>query len=61
MSVYEVTGTRAYRGHEPGETFEANLDHRAEARAVARGAIRVKNRSKPKVKKGSYTLPKSRG
>jgi hypothetical protein len=38
---YLVTGSRRYRDHEPGITFEARLDRNAEARAVQRGDIRL--------------------
>jgi hypothetical protein len=41
MGEYEVVGRREYRGHPPGEIFEARLERAAEARAVARGDIRL--------------------
>ena len=44
LGVYEVVGRRAYRGHQPGDRFEARLDRNAEARAVARGSIRLLER-----------------
>ena len=36
---WQVTGKRVYRGHEPGEKFEASLDDGPAGRAVARGDI----------------------
>ena len=52
-----VIGTRAYRGHDPGQDFYAVLDPRAEQRAVARGAIRVLDRLEP-VLPDNYELPR---
>jgi hypothetical protein len=40
-TTYKVTGTTAYMGHQPGETFEAELDPDAEQRALERGSIQV--------------------
>ncbi len=60
MSVYRVAGTRAYRGHNPGETFEAVLDERVEERAITRGNIVVVRRSTPSLTEGSYQLPKTK-
>lgn len=60
MSLYKVTGTRPYRGYMPGDTFEANLDPKAEQRAIKRRQIMVVNTEKTKLKKGSYKLPKSK-
>lgn len=57
MSLYQVAGRRAYRGHQPGETFQATLDPAAEERALARGDIRILERSKPSLQPGSYQLP----
>ena len=37
----EVTGNTAYMDHQPGETFEADLDDAQEDRAIERGAIKV--------------------
>jgi hypothetical protein len=47
MTVYKVTGPVAFAGHQPGEEFEADLDPAQEARAKARGSIRVIRRDKP--------------
>lgn len=58
MSVYKVTGRTAYRGHQPGATFEATLEQRAEARALTRGSIEIVEHSTPALKPGSYTLPR---
>jgi hypothetical protein len=54
---YLVTGKRNYRGHAPGSTFEARLDRLAEARAIARGDIRLLREIEPTVEPGSYTFP----
>jgi hypothetical protein len=56
--LYEVVGSRCYRGHQPGDLFEATLDFRAEARAIGRGDIKLVERKKFTVQPGSYTLPK---
>jgi len=45
MTTYKVTGALAYLGHQPGETFKADLDPNQERRAIERGAI-TKTRSK---------------
>lgn len=50
MTTYKVTGSLSYLGHAPGETFEAELEERAERRAVDRGAIRVVKRDGDKAK-----------
>lgn len=55
--VYEVTGSRAYRGHKPGSRFEARLDRGAERRAVIRGDIRLVERVVPSIRPGSFRLP----
>lgn len=55
--VYVVTGRRKYRGHEPGETFEAKLDPAAERRAIDRGDIRLLDRIIPSIQPGTYVLP----
>lgn len=57
MSVYVVTGPRAYRGHQPGSTFEASLDPLAAQRALDRGAIQVVEQSRPSLQPGSVTVP----
>lgn len=57
MTIYKVAGNLAYRGHQPGATFEATLEPAAEQRALARGAIQVIERSTPAIKPGSYRLP----
>lgn len=54
---YEVTGKREYRGHKPGQTFEARLDRGAEHRAIQRGDIRLVRIITPEVQPDSYTLP----
>lgn len=55
--LYEVTKRRSYRGHAPGSRFEAVLDPRAEARAIARGDIVRLERITPSLRPGSYALP----
>jgi hypothetical protein len=47
MTVYKVTGA-AFRGHQPGEEFEADLDPDQERRAKARGQIKVVKRGDTK-------------
>lgn len=39
MGSYTVVGEMAFRGHAPGETFEADLSEDEESRAVSRGSI----------------------
>ena len=58
MTVYKVTGERAYRGHQPGVIFEANLDPATEQRAVNRNNILVIERTNPGLQPGSWTLPR---
>ncbi len=55
--VYLVTGHRQYRGHDPGDQFEARLDPLAEQRAIQRGAIRLLERIIPTLPEGDYRLP----
>lgn len=55
--VYEVTGRRQYRGHEPGTVFEAILERGAEVRAIARGDIRLIRHVEPGLAEGSWELP----
>jgi hypothetical protein len=57
LGVYEVTGRRGYRGHQPGERFEAVLDPNAETRAINRGSIRLLERLDPDLPAGKYRLP----
>ena len=57
LGVYRVVGRRAYRGHEPGEVFEARLDRNAEIRAVNRGSIVLLERVRPDLPAGKYRLP----
>jgi hypothetical protein len=40
VTTYKVTGATSYLGHEPGETFEADLDPEQERRALERGSIK---------------------
>jgi hypothetical protein len=54
---YQVVGTREYRGHKPGERFEALLAPRVEQRAIARGDIKLLRRVTPSINPGSFRLP----
>ncbi len=54
---YLVTGKRKYRWHDPGSTFEAQLDPLAEQRAIERGSIIVLEIIQPDLENGSYALP----
>ncbi len=57
MTVYLVTGPVAYREHQPGLTFEADLPVNEEARALARGNVEIIDPSLPAIRPGSWTLP----
>jgi len=39
--TYTVTAATGYAGHAQGETFEAELDEKAEKRALERGSIKA--------------------
>lgn len=54
--LFVVSGRRQYRGHRPGEKFEARLDA-AIARAVRRGDITFLEHIIPGLQEGSYRLP----
>jgi len=54
--VYTVTGKREYRGHAPGTRFEAFIPAGPEARAIARGDIRLEHRTHPTLPP-DYGLP----
>ncbi len=56
--IYSVTGRRSYRGHKPGDTFEARLEPEAEYRAVRRGDITLLKRVELTLLEGSFALPK---
>jgi hypothetical protein len=45
ITVYKVTGTTPFLGHQPGDEFEAELDPEQERRAKERGSIRVVRRN----------------
>ena len=47
--LWKVTGTRAYRGNEPGEEFEAAIPSSSAARAVARGDVALLEEFTPTV------------
>lgn len=57
MTLYQVVCGHNYRGHRPGDTFEAVLDHGVEERALASGALLVLERTIPSLQPGSYQLP----
>lgn len=57
VSEYEVVGRRIVRGHRPGETFQAEFGPHAEARAIARGDIRLIRRLNPSIQPGTFSLP----
>lgn len=56
FGVYEVVGRREYRGHKPGEVFEAVLDPGPEQRAIARGDIRLVARVTPTIEAKNITF-----
>jgi hypothetical protein len=41
MTTYRVSGSTAYMDHQPGETFEAELEPGQEQRALERGSIEI--------------------
>jgi hypothetical protein len=50
-TTYKVVALTPYMGHQPGETFEADLDPDQARRALERGSIKaVKKAAKPKQK-----------
>ncbi len=53
----KVIGRRQYRGHEPGEVFEARFDAALE-RAVYRRNIEILEIIRPELPEGRYRLPK---
>ena len=57
LAEYEVTGKREYRGHAPGEVFEARIPEGAASRAIARGDIRLLRDIAPELQPGSWELP----
>lgn len=57
LGRYRVVGRRAYRGHQPGEEFEARLDENVEARAVQRGNLVLLERLVAELPPGKYRLP----
>jgi hypothetical protein len=50
-TTYKVTGSTAYKGVQPGETFEADLAEDEERRALERGSIQVEGGRSTKTKK----------
>ena len=57
MGIFRVIGRHNYRGHRPGETFDATLDPAAVERAVAIGALEVIDGRRTELRPGSWTLP----
>lgn len=57
LGVYEVTGRRIYRGHEPGTVFEARIAETVAARAIKRGDITLLEYVTPNLP-DEYGLPK---
>jgi hypothetical protein len=57
FGMYEVMGSRSYRGHAPGTTFTAQLDRNAQIRAMNRGDIRLVEWIVPALKPGSFIFP----
>ncbi len=55
--LYRVVGSRGYRGHQPGDLFEAKLESRAEVRAIGRGNIVLLERITIGIQPGRYQLP----
>jgi hypothetical protein len=41
VETYFVSGSTPFQGHEPGDTFDAELAPELRARAIARGSIKV--------------------
>ena len=54
--LWQVTGKRIYRGHEPGTQFEASLQDGPAGRAVARGDIVLLEEFTPALP-AEYQLP----
>lgn len=54
--LFEVCGTREYRGHRPGDQFVTKLDPALE-RGIARGNVVVIAEVEPKLSEGQYGLP----
>jgi len=56
--LYRVIGKWAYREHQPGETFVADLEPDVEARAVKVGAIEVLARTVTRLDPTKATPPR---
>jgi hypothetical protein len=54
---YRVIGLRAYRGHQPGDVFEAVIDPAAEQRAIQRRNIELLERVIPTIDAALITFP----
>jgi hypothetical protein len=55
--IWKVVGKRAYRGHHPGEEFDASLEAGAATRAIGRGDIVLLDKFEPAIPPGSFHLP----
>lgn len=47
MKTYKVIGRSTTLGHKPGETFEADISDKHEARLIQRGSLEVVTSQKP--------------
>lgn len=54
--LWRVCGNRVYRGHEPGEEFEASLPNGPAQRAIARGDIELLDEFVPALP-DTFSLP----
>lgn len=54
--LWRVTGTRVYRGQQPGAEFEAAIPTGAAARAIARGDVELLEEFVPSLP-DDYSLP----
>lgn len=57
MPTYQVTSKTEYRGHKPATIFPAQLDPRAEARAIARHSIRRLTDTPTSIAETTHTAP----
>lgn len=57
MTVYLVTAKYGYREHPVGALFEATLAPDVEARALKYGAVRIVERSVPRIRPDRWRLP----
>jgi hypothetical protein len=55
--VYRVSGSRRYRGHEPGTEFSALIEPGIASRLIGRGVIEIVDGLRPMLERGSFVLP----